>query len=97
MQSIREGQGTLLDNTILMMCSSMLNGHHNANQLPVVLLGRGGGSIRTGQNLDYLDQPERQMCRLYLSLLERFDIHRESFGDATQPLRELDSEGWRVS
>ena len=50
---------------MLLYCSSMLNGNHDANQLPVVLLGGAGGRIKGGRVLDYKEKPERQMCRLY--------------------------------
>ncbi|QDU42009.1 hypothetical protein Mal52_04640 [Symmachiella dynata] len=89
MDSIREGDRTLLDNSMLMLCSSMLNGHHDANQLPVVMVGGGGGRIRGGQNLDYLEKPDRQMCRLYLSMMDKMGVQLDSFGDATQPLDEV--------
>lgn len=89
MDSIREGDRTLLDNTMLMLCSSMLNGHHDANQLPVVMVGGGGGRIRGGQNLDYLEKSDRQMCRLYLSMMDKMGVQLDSFGDATQPLDEV--------
>jgi hypothetical protein len=89
MDAIQEGERTLLDNTLLMLCSSMLNGHHDATQLPVVLVGGGGGTVRGGQNLDYLGQENRQMCRLYLNLLDRFDIRLDRFGDAAERLPEL--------
>ena len=52
LDSIREGERTLLDNTMLLYCSSMLNGNHDATQLPVVLLGGGGGRIQSGRVLD---------------------------------------------
>ena len=51
---IQEGERTALENSMVVLCSSMLNGHHDASQLPVVLLGGGGGRIQGGQNLDYL-------------------------------------------
>lgn len=89
MDAIQEGERTLLDNSMLMLCSSMLNGHHDATQLPVVLLGGAGGQIAGGQNLDYLDKSERQMCRLYLSLADKMGIHLDQFGDATQRLSEI--------
>ncbi|QDT46504.1 hypothetical protein Pan258_05230 [Symmachiella dynata] len=89
MDSIREGDRTLLDNSMLMLCSSMLNGHHDANQLPVVMVGGGGGRIRGGQNLDYLEKPDRQMCRLYLSMMDKMGVQLDAFGDATQPLDEV--------
>jgi len=89
MDAIEEGDRSLLDNSMLMLCSSMRNGHHDAHQLPVVMLGRAGGQIRGGQNLDYLDQSDRQMCRLYLSMMQKMGIDRQTFGDASQPLEEL--------
>ena len=89
LDSIQEGERTLLDNSMLMFCSSMLNGQHDASQLPVVVLGGGGGKIKGGRVLNYRDQPERQMCRLYLSLMEKMDIRPGTFGDATTPLHEI--------
>lgn len=89
MDSIREGDRTLLDNSMLMLCSSMLNGHHDANQLPVVMVGGGGGRIQGGQNLDYLEKSNRQMCRLYLSMMDKMGVQLDAFGDATKPLDEV--------
>ena len=74
---------------MLMFCSSMMTGGHDATQLPVVMLGRGGGKIQTGRVLDYHDQPDRQMCRLYLSMMDKMGVRPGSFGDATQPLAEV--------
>jgi len=89
MDSIREGDRTLLDNSMLMLCSSMLHGGHDANQLPVVMVGGGGGKIKGGQNLDYLNKPNRQMCRLYLSMMDKMGVHVDRFGDANEPLSEI--------
>jgi Protein of unknown function (DUF1552) len=86
LDAIQEGPRTLLDNSMLLFCSSMLTGNHDASQLPVVLLGGGGGRIKTGRVLDYKDKPERQMCRLYLSVMDKMDVHLSKFGDATKPL-----------
>ncbi|MFT5429640.1 MAG: hypothetical protein ACI9OJ_000312, partial [Myxococcota bacterium] len=89
MDSIQEGERTLLDNSMLMLCSSMLHGNHDANQLPVVMLGGGGGRIQGGRNLDYLGKPDRQMCRLYLSMMDKMGVHLDAFGDAKKPLSEV--------
>ena len=89
MDAIQEGERTLLDNTMLMLCSSMLNGQHDATQLPVVLLGGNAMGIQGGQNLDYSQQSERQMCRLYLSMMKRMGVEIDRFGDATVPLAEV--------
>jgi hypothetical protein len=89
LQAIQEGERTLLDNSMLMFCSSMMNGGHDATQLPVVLLGGGGGKIRGGRVLDYREKSERQMCRLYLSMMEKCGVRMERFGDADKPLEEV--------
>src|SRR5207302_2020194 len=86
LDSIQEGERTALDNTMLLFCSSMMNGGHDATQLPVILLGRGGGRIQTGRVLDYRDRPDRQMCRLYLSMMDKMNVHLGQFGDAADPL-----------
>ena len=89
MDAIQEGERTLLDNSMLMLCSSMIHGSHDASQLPVVMLGGGGGRIKGGQNLDYLGKPDRQMCRLYLSMMEKMDVRLDTFGDAREALPEI--------
>ena len=89
MDAIQEGPRTLLDNSMLLFCSSMLTGNHNADQLPVILLGGAGGRIRGGRILDYTGKPERQMCRLYLSLMDKMNLRLPRFGDATTLLEEV--------
>ena len=89
LDGIQEGERTALDNSMLMLCSSMLTGHHDATQLPVVMLGGGGGRIKGGRNLDYLGKSDRQMCRLFLSMMDKMDVHPKTFGDATKPLGEV--------
>ncbi len=89
MASIQEGSRTLLDNSMLMYCSSMMTGNHNNDQLPVVMLGGGGGRIKGGRALDYSTNSDRQMCRLFLSMMDKMDVHLPAFGDAKQPLDEV--------
>jgi len=89
LDKIQEGERTALDNTVLMYCSSMLTGSHDATKLPVVILGRGGGKLETGRVLDYTGKSERKMCSLYLSLLEKFGQRPQEFGDATGRLEEV--------
>lgn len=89
LDSIQEGERTLLDNSMLMFCSSMLTGRHNAKQLPVILLGGAGGQLQGGRVLDYLDRPNRKMCSLYLSMLDKYDIHLKEFGDSQERLEEI--------
>lgn len=89
LDAIQEGERTLLDNSVLLYCSSMMSGNHDANQLPVVVLGGGGGRIKGGRVLNYWEKPERQMCRLYLSILDKVGVHLDRFGDATRALEEV--------
>ena len=90
LDAIQEGERTALDNSIVMMCSSMMAGaKHDNDQLPMVMLGRAGGTIETGRVLDYSGKPDRQMCRLYLSLMEKMGVREKTFGDATAPLEEV--------
>ncbi|MEX0612706.1 MAG: DUF1552 domain-containing protein, partial [Pirellulales bacterium] len=89
LDAIQEGERTALDNSMLLFCSSMLTGAHDATQLPVVVLGGGGGKIKTGRVLDYSGNPNRQMCRLYLSMMEKMSVHLDRLGDATESLAEV--------
>ena len=90
LDAIREGDRTLLDNTILLHCSSMMAGaRHDNDQLPVVVLGGGGGRLKGGRVLDYTGKPDRQLCRLFLSLMDKVDVHPGTFGDASRMLEEV--------
>ena len=89
LDSVQEGERTALDNTAILYCSSMMSGHHDASQLPVVLVGGGGGKIAGGRVLDYSGQEQRQMCRLYMSLLDVCGTPVDAFGDATAKLAEI--------
>ncbi|MEI7685600.1 MAG: DUF1552 domain-containing protein [Planctomycetota bacterium] len=89
MNRIQEGERTLLDNSMILFCSSMMTGGHENNQLPVVLLGQGGGQIRTGRILDYTGRPNRKMCSMYLSLMEKAGVRLDRFGDSNQRLEEI--------
>jgi hypothetical protein len=89
LDKVREGERTALDNSVILFCSSMLTGGHDATQLPVVVLGRGGGKLKTGRVLDYLGKPNRKMCSLYLSLMDRFGVRPGRFGDSAEPLAEV--------
>jgi hypothetical protein len=92
LDSIKEGDGTLLDNTCLMFLSNMWIGRKHDNfRLPLVLAGGLGGTLETGRTLNYLEASEdnRKMCSLYLSLMDRFGIQLEQFGDSSTRLERL--------
>jgi hypothetical protein len=86
MAEVREGDRTLLDNTSMMHCSSMLHGNHDANQLPVIVLGGAGGKLRGGRALDYLKSPNRRMSSLFLHVMDWGGLELDRFGDSTERL-----------
>jgi len=92
MKDIKEGETSLLDNSILLYASSLFDGDaHSANRLPIVLAGKGGGSLQTGRILDYTDRGDdhRKVCSLHLSLMDRLGVKLDRFGDASTRLAEL--------
>lgn len=90
LDAVQEGPRTLLDNTMLLHCSSMMAGaKHDNDQLPVVLLGGAGGRIKGGRVLDYSGKPDRQLCRLFMSMMDKMDVRPKTFGDATSMLQEV--------
>jgi len=92
MKDIKEGDGSLLDHSILMCTSSLFDGDaHTANQLPFLLTGKGNGSLKTGRVLDYLDKgnDNRKACSLHLSLMDRMGVKLDRFGDASARLEDL--------
>jgi hypothetical protein len=88
LDAVKEGDRTLLDNSMILFCSSMMTGNHDNDQLPVVLLGR-GGAIKSGRILDYRKKPNRKMCSLYLSLMDRMGVRLDRFGDSKERLAEV--------
>jgi hypothetical protein len=89
LDAVQEGERTLLDNSMILFMSSMMTGNHNNDQLPVVMLGRGGGQIKSGRILDYLNKPNRKMCSLYLSMMDKVGVRLDSFGDSKERLGEI--------
>jgi hypothetical protein len=92
LKGIDEGGTSLLDNSILMLASSLFDGDaHSADQLPIVLAGRAGGALRTGRVLDYLDKGDdnRRACSLYLSLMDLMGAPLDRFGDTDKRLAGL--------
>ncbi len=86
--STPEGNGTLLDNCMVMYGSGIGDGNrHNHDNLPIVLLGRGGGSIKPGRHLEF--PRNTPLTNLYVSMLERMGAAVDSIGDSSGPLEGL--------
>ncbi|MDI1315433.1 DUF1552 domain-containing protein [Prosthecobacter sp.] len=87
MQATNEGERTLLENSMIMLTSSLFDGNaHDSRQLPVVLAGGGGGTIQGGRFHDLSADPNRKMCRLHIALMDRMGLHVGHFGDAENAL-----------
>jgi len=88
MKSIPEGDGTLLDNCMILYGSGIsdANRHHH-HDLPIVVAGKGSGTIKTGRHLEF--EKETPMANLYLSMLDRVGCPVEKFGDSTGRLSNL--------
>lgn len=90
MHQTQEGERTLLDNSMILFCSSLMDGNaHDSRQLPVLLAGGGGGTLRGGRCLDYTKENNRNLCRLHLAVLERMGVRLDRFGDADTALTDL--------
>jgi hypothetical protein len=84
-----DGDGTLLDHSLLLYGSNMGNpNQHLHYDVPHVILGGNNGNMKGGRHLAY---PTKTVPtgNLLLSLLDQFDIHRETFGDSTGRLENI--------
>lgn len=89
LKSIKEGGGTLLDNVMLVYGSGIGDGdRHNHNDLPILLAGRGGGTLKAGRHLKY--PKDTPLNNLYLSMLDRVGAPIGSLGDSKGRLPNLD-------
>jgi hypothetical protein len=80
MSEIPEGDGTLLDNTIVLWCNELGRGNsHTRKKIPWVIAGSGGGALRTGRTLKFPDGTPHN--KLHVSLLNAFGIETDRFGN----------------
>jgi hypothetical protein len=89
LDAIQEGERTTLDNSMIMICSSMIVGSHDNSQLPVAIVGRAGGQLKTGRTLNYLENPNRKMASLYLRMMDMMGVRLDKFGDSSERLSEV--------
>jgi hypothetical protein len=85
LKGIREGEGTLLDNCMVIYGSGISDGNrHNHEDLPILLAGKGGGTIQSGRHVRY--EKETPLNNLYLSMLERVGVECDKLGNSTGKL-----------
>src|SRR5712692_5129758 len=92
LDSMPEGDGTVLDNSCLMFLSNLWIGRkHDNTRLPLVLAGGLGGTLQTGRTLNYVEAGDdnRKLCSLYLSIMDRMGVKLDKFGDAETRLERL--------
>jgi hypothetical protein len=88
MKSLDEGGKSLLDNSMIMFGASIKDGNrHLEENLPLLLAGRGKGTLRPGRRLRA--PVKTPLCNLYLSLRDRMGVKADSFGDSTGQLQGL--------
>ena len=75
---------TLLDNIMLVYGSGLGDGNaHNHDNLPILLIGKGGGTIDSGRHLVFPKKSDTPLMNLYLALFERMGAPTTRFGDST--------------
>jgi hypothetical protein len=83
--SIKEGDGTLLDHSMIAYGSGLSDGNrHDHHNLPLILAGRGGGTLKPGRMVRYPD--ETPITNLYVAMLDRMGVPVEKLGDSTGKL-----------
>ncbi|MFM9067123.1 MAG: DUF1552 domain-containing protein [Planctomycetota bacterium] len=88
LKSTPEGSGSLLDHCLIAYGSGNSDGNaHNHDNLPILLAGRGGGSLKTGRHLRYTN--ETPLNNLWLAMLDRVDVRLPFLGDSTGMLSGL--------
>ena len=85
LKAIPEGAGTLLDHSMIVYGSGISDGNaHTHHDLPILVAGRGNGTIRPGRHVRLA--PETPLANLHLALLGRMGVPVASFGDSSGPL-----------
>ena len=92
LDAMPEGDGTVLDNSLLMWFSNMVSGtKHDNTKIPIITAGGLGGTLQTGRVLDYTTagNDNRKVSSLYLGIMDRMGVKLDQFGDATTRLANL--------
>ena len=85
LRDMKEGERSVLDNSMILFASALSDGNkHDPHRLPLVLAGRGGGRLASGQHLVYSE--DSPVANLYVSMLDAFGTPVERFADSTGPL-----------
>ena len=92
MKTTKEGDRSMLDNSMIVYGAGLSDPNaHLHEDLPTIILGKGGNYFKTGRRL--LARRETPMCNLFLTMMDRMGVRAEHFGDATGRLAGLDIDG----
>ena len=81
LQATTEGSGNMLDNSILLMGGGLGDGaRHTHDNIPVFLVGKGGGTVRGGQHLNFSGAP---FCNLHVAISNALGVSMTQFGDSS--------------
>jgi hypothetical protein len=92
LDSMAEGDGTVLDHSCVMFINNMWSGSkHDSTKVPLLTVGGLDGRLTTCRALDFADRPqeERKLCSFYLALMRRMGLNTPAFGDAQEELVDL--------
>lgn len=82
---MKEGESSVLDNSMILYGSGLRDGNsHNPHNLPILLAGKAGGRIASGQHLQY--SSDTPLANLYAAMLHAFGTQHERFADSTEML-----------
>jgi hypothetical protein len=82
MKNLKEGERSLLDNSMVLFGSSLKCGNrHQEENLPIILAGRGKGTLRPGRRIRA--EKKTPFCNLHLAMMHRMGVKEESFSDST--------------
>jgi hypothetical protein len=94
LRGIREGEGTLLDQCMIVLGGGIRDGNeHSPKNLPIILAGRGGGTIATGRHV--VHEQKTPLANLWHSMLNRVGAPVEHFADSTGELKGLDDPSFK--
>ena len=88
LKATKDGDGSLLDHSMIVYGAGISDGNkHNHEDLPILLAGRGDGSLKPGRHIAF--SPGQPMTNLYLMLLDRMGVQPEKIGDSTGKIEHL--------
>jgi len=94
LRSIREGTGTLLDQCMIVLGAGIRDGNaHSPKNLPIVLAGRGGGTIATGRHV--IHEKRTPLANLWHSMLNRVGVPLDHFADSTGELKGIEDPAFK--